>query len=209
MPQYNQQHPGQRQSMPEIGHHHMSGKSFEELMDCVASDLYHGATWHGMAAPQMYKIGLRGFAHLHTYNAHHDFCKLYGSKSGEGGLLKILSDRLDMYPEIDASDIPKALAVSLNSPADLKPHLEMWCKNEEEFAHILTESVRKSATIDMCVYNELTCILSAVQEEIMRVKILKKRLALADYSGHDLGVVSLMLHRHFEHSPEKGLDFDV
>jgi len=206
------QMPQQRQNMQMSGeheHHEKSGKSFHELMDCVASELYHGLTWHGVAAPQMYKIGLRGYAHLHTYNAAHDFEKLFGMKTGEGGLLKILEDRLDYCPDIDSSDIQQTLKFKLSSPADLKPHFEAWCNSEHEFSKYLTESVRMAASVDMCVYHELACILSAVQEEIMRINILKKRMEIGGYAGHDLATISRHLHIHFESHPEKGLDFDV
>lgn len=177
-------------------------KDFGHLMDCIASDLFHGAAWHGAAANAMRNIGLRGFGRLHEYNAAHDFTKRLE-------LEKILCDRLGLTPEIDVADIGHALAVTLGGPAELKPHLEAWLNSEREFAALLTEAVAMAAGVDLCVYEKLTCILAAVQEEVMRVKMLKKRLELGGYSGHDMGVISMMIHEQMENHPELGMDFNL
>ena len=89
-------------------------------------------------------------------------------------LEKILSERLDYAPEIDTSEIASVVGFTIKEPAALKEHLMSWKHNEMEFAQELTEAVRMAAMIDMCVYDELTCILEAVQAEIMRIKLLKK-----------------------------------
>jgi len=175
---------------------------FSAIMGKVATELYHGLTWHCEAANQMRKIGLRGFGRLHEYNGKHDFERL-------GELKKILGDRLEIYPDIDASNIPKALTFTMNNVSDLKPHLEAWCNAEYAFCETLKTAVKMAADEDMCVYSELIGILNDVEEEIMRLNILKKRLAIGEYGGHDIARVSKDLHKHFEHHPERGLDFDV
>jgi len=205
---YDNRPPQQRHDMHNE-HHEESGKSFEQLLDCIASELCRGAMWHGAAAPQMDKIGLRGFGRMHAYQSHHDFCKLYGDKTGTGGLLKILCDRLEYCPNIDTEDFAAAVRVAINSPADVKQHLHAWKESEKEFAHYLTEAVRMAASIDMCLYNELACILSAVEEEIMRIKILRKRLDLGGWDGHDLARISKDLHNHYEHHADLGMDVNL
>ena len=190
-----------------VGEHHP--KSFEELLDCVCSDLFGGNIWHGMVAAQMYKIGLRGFGRMHQYQAHHDFEKLYGAKNGTGGLLKILVDRLGYTPSIDTSEAVNTVRVSITGPADLKDHLHNWCESEKEFAKILTMAVRQAAGVDMCIYNELACILTCVQEEIMRLKLLKKRLEIGGMNGHDLMRISKDLHEHYENHAAMGMDVNL
>jgi len=178
------------------------GKGFYELLDCISTDLFIGAAWHLRAANQLRKMGLRGFARLHEYGSCHDHKKRLC-------LEKLVCDRLHYAPKIDVSDAEHVTSFVLSDPGKLKPHLEMWRDNEREFAKYLAEAVKLAAGEDMCVYNELVCILDGVQDEVFRIETLLKRLELGGWSGHDLATISRQLHIHFEHHPEKGLDIDV
>ena len=201
---YENRPPQQRQGMPMHGeheHHEKSGKTFHELLDCISTDLFTGAAWHLRAANQMRKIGMRGFARIHDYGSCHDHKKRIC-------LEKLLCDRLDYEPVIDVSDAGHVTSFAID-PSKLKSHFEMWHANESEFAKYLIEAVRKAAHEDICVYNELTCILNAVQEEIMRIKFIIKRLDVGGWSGHDIGVVNMVIHEHMEKHPDKGLDFNL
>jgi hypothetical protein len=177
-------------------------KPFGVMLDCICSDLFNGSNWHLKAGNEMRKLALRGFGRMHDYNANYDFCKRIE-------LEKIICDRLGITVEIDTSAITAAVGYNLKDPAELKNHLHMWMETEKAFAAKLTEAVRQAAAIDMCVYNELICILSAVQEEIMRIKLLKKRLELGGYNGHDLARISKDLHEHYEHHADLGMDVNL
>ncbi|MCL2056588.1 MAG: hypothetical protein FWH02_05115, partial [Oscillospiraceae bacterium] len=80
----------------------------------------------------------------------------------------------------------------------LKDYLKSYIHREMDFTKVLNEAVRMSTTIDMEIYSELCCILSGVQEEIFRVKQIYERLELGGWSGHDIMVVSRLLHKHHE-----------
>jgi len=204
MPDYGRQ-TQQRQGMPmQEGHHDhkKSGKSFHELLDCISTDLFTGSAWHLRAANQMRNLGMRGFARVHEYGSCHDHKKrIY--------LEKLLMDRMDYAPMIDVSDAAHATSFVISDPSKLKSHLEMWHSNESEFVKYLIEAVRMAAHEDMCVYNELACILNGVQEEIMRIKFIIKRLDVGGWSGHDIGVVNMVIHEHMEKHPDAGLDFNL
>lgn len=131
------------QQRPVDNHKHT--KAFEELMDCVCSDLFHGSAWHCRVGNEMRKIGLRGWGRMHDYNAKHDFCK-------RQELEKILRDRLDMAPDINTEGISAAVSATIKGVQDLKPHMEMWLTNETEFSKQLIEAVRAAASVDMCIY---------------------------------------------------------
>jgi len=190
MPDYRTTQPGQRQPMANPTHE-KEHKSFHELLDCVSTDLFTGSAWHLRAANQMRKIGLRGFGRWHEQGSCHDHKKRIC-------LEKFLIDRLDYIPNISISSAGDAVSLSMESAADIKPHLVHWLANEQEFFKVLAEAVRMAASVDMCVYEKLACILSGVENECMRIKFCMKRLELTNYGGHDLGIISMIIHDWLE-----------
>ena len=164
-------------------------------MDKVCTELYTGATWHGRMANEFRKNGLRGFARWAEAEARGDF-------KSRACLEKLLCDNLDYCPVIDTTNATKAVMFEISGVQGLKPTLEKWYHNEKEFIDILTQAVRESTTINMSIYKELCGILEEVQAEAMRVKMCDKRLNIAGYNGHDIGIVSYLLHEHFEKTPD-------
>ena len=167
---------------------------FHPLMDKVCTSLFEGEVWHGRSANECRKIAVRGFGRWHDSEAECDM-------KSRLCLEKLLRDRLGYATSVDTSVAAKPAAYSINGASGLKNHLEAWMRREEEFAETLSEAVRMAATVDICIYKELCCLAEEVQSEAMRVKMCGMRLDMAGWNGHDIGIVSMILHKHFEEHP--------
>jgi len=171
---------------------HQEEIPFDAMLDAICSELVSGSLWHERAAQSMLKGSLRGFARMHAAQAKHDQNKRLC-------LEKITVDRIGRIPALDLSEIPRTAAYEFPA-GKLKEHLRDWAQNEDAFINMLNEAVRISVTVDMAIYEELCRLLSDVQEEVSRVKMLYGRLEMGGWSGQDLGAVSLLLHKHYESS---------
>jgi len=171
------------------------GNNFNELMDEICTALFDGELYHERAGNEFRKSALRGFGRWCDAESKGDY-------ESRVCLEKLLRDRLSYAPVIDTANAQKSTSFTINGIQGLKPALEMWLKREEEFAETLTEAVRMAATVDICIYKELCCLLDEVQTEAMRVRLCGMRLDLSGWNGHDVGIVSYLLHEHFEKHPD-------
>jgi len=167
---------------------------FTSLMDRVCTCLLEGELWHQRSANLMRMAALRGFGRWHDSEG-------YCDAETRVCLEKLACDRLGHEIELDINVAAPAVSYSIGGSADLPRHLQQWVAREEKFIPVLNDAVRMAAGTDVCLYKDLICLAEEVQAEAMRVKIVEKRLALAQWGGHDIGIVSMILHEHFEEHP--------
>jgi len=168
--------------------------NFYNLMDKVCTELFIGEIWHERAGNEFRKTGLRGWGRWADAEAH-------GDMKTRLCIEKLLRDYCDYAVTIDATDAQRAMAYTMNGATALKSTLELWHKREIEFIDILNKAIMSSAINNISIYKELVRLADEVQGEATRVKMCMKRLELAGYNPHDIGIVSMILHKHYEDNP--------
>ena len=122
-------------------HAAQSEKNFAHLMDEICTTLTAGSLIHERSALYALKHGLRGFGRLHMYNAKCDFhAKLC--------LEKLLIDRLDHIPTLDAEALSRAAGYAFGQ-TQLKESLQWYLAREEDFIELLKGAVKMAGDIDM------------------------------------------------------------
>jgi hypothetical protein len=172
----------------------MITREFAALMDNVCTSFLEGELWHERSANECRKISFRGGGRWHEAEAYGDF-------ENRLCIEKILRDRLNYAPNIDMNAAARAVTYTLTDIRGLQQHFEAWLKREEMFIQTLGEAVRQSALIDIEIYNKLCEMLKEVQTETMRVMLCGKRLEMAGWNTHDIGVCSMIIHKYYEEHP--------
>ena len=168
---------------------------FSSLMNQICGALLEGEIWHGKAGNECRKIALRGFGRWHDSEARCDM-------ETRLCLEKLLRDKLGYAPTPDVSGAVRSASMALSGVGELPAHLQSWQNREKAFAATLTKAMRMAAEIDIDIYKELIALTGEVQGEAMRVRLCGARLELAQWSSHDIGIVSMILHKHFEEHPD-------
>lgn len=183
--------------------HDEKKKHLWEELDAISCYLWEGEAWHEKTANECRKIGVRGWGRWHEaegcYDAKERYC-----------LDKLIRDKLNYAPHIDVDMIDKALNYSMSSMADFKGHHNIWIDREESFIKCLNKGIKLSSEFDMELYGKLCCLINEVQNEAMRVKMVMMRMDIGGWSGHDIGICSMILHEYFECKYDGGaIDFNL
>jgi hypothetical protein len=168
-----------------------AGNDFYHLMDEVVTGLATGEMWHEKAANEFRKIGVRGFGRWSDAESKGDY-------KSRVCLEKLLRDYMDYSPMIDMAKVAESATMSMGGMQDLKKVLQYWYAQEMKYLEALNMAFPMAAQMNICIYKELVCLTEEVQNEAMRVKLCINRLDLAGWAGHDIGVVSMILHEFFE-----------
>jgi len=172
----------------------MNGE-FAALMNSVCTELLAGEVYHSRTANEFRKIALRGFGRWADAEAR-------GDMKSRLCLEKQLRDKLGYAPVVDVSKLANEVNASFSNVSELPAILQKWIDREKEFAKTLTQAMRLAAEIDVEIYRELIELTNEVQTEAFRVKLCGMRLELAGWNGHDIAIVSKLLHHHFEEHPD-------
>ncbi|MCL1859090.1 MAG: hypothetical protein FWF92_07630 [Oscillospiraceae bacterium] len=189
--------------MNEMRNSNMNNKQMlEECLDHIVTYLENGSHWHRQMAGELRKpaLSLRGFSRWHECESKCDYCSIICIE-------KIARDKLDYDPQIKVDGIERANSFMLNNANDFKNSFNIWIKNEEELVECLNHAIEYARAVDIQMYKELMGLADEVQGEIMRASMAYHRLANGGFTGHDLYVVSTLLHNHFEKSDN--LDFTL
>jgi len=170
-------------------------QEFAALMNRICTELLAGEIYHSRAANEFRKIALRGFGRWAESEAR-------GDMNSRVCLEKLLRDKLGFAPTVDTSSLSNEARVAFANISELPSILQKWIDREKEFSKILTQAMKMAAEIDVEIYRELIELTNEVQTEVFRVKLCGVRLELAGWNGHDLGIVSTILHEHFEKHPD-------
>ena len=174
-------------------------KEFFKQMDHICSELIKGELWHVAAANEFRKIALRGFARWNESEA-------IGDLKSRMCIEKLLRDRLSYTPIISIEN-PSVLWTSYK---DLPEILHKWVAREKDFAEYITSAIGMARDIDIAIYKELISLADEVQNEAMRIKLCGMRLELANFDGHDIGRVNVIIHDYYDQSPEcQKADFNI
>jgi hypothetical protein len=183
--------------------HKEDSKEFWHLIDAVCMHLYSGSLFHQRAANQVRKIGIRGIA---RWQENASCCDLLERQCLE----KLLTDRLDYQPNIDLSGTQKAMTYTLKGPQDFKGMFDEWIHREEEYIEDILPAMKMAVDYDICVYDKLCKLLENVQDEVFRVRLLKKRLESAGWNAMDIMEVSRIIHDHFDkHTSSSDLNINL
>lgn len=171
-------------------------------LDHICSYLAMGEMWHRKAANECRKLALRGFGRWHEAES----C---GDADSLTCLSKLVMDKLMYAPKLDMQMVGKAESYSMNNIGDFKAHFSMWSENESELIECLNKAINLSRAMDIELYNKLCHITDEVQNEKMRIRLAHDRLNLGGWQGHDLGVVSMVMHSYFQNEHKQGSMIDL
>lgn len=182
----------------------ISNNGLNDAFDKIVTYLTDGAIWHKRIANQERKIGIRGPGRWNDEEGKGDYCS--SSK-----LEKLLGDNLDYYPNIDTKSFETSVRVVLNNIDDFKASFETWIRREDDLISVLNYAINETRVLDIQIYDCLCCLLKEVQNEKTIIKKLHKRLELAKWGEHDVGIVSMIIHEFFECEYKQGdmIDFNI
>jgi len=118
-------------------------------------------------------------------------------------LEKTIIDKLNYEPKYNVSKHETIHNMSLNSAADFKDSHVKWVEWEKSIYQALNEAIEKARTQDVEIYRELMCILDMIQREVTRVQLVMRRLDQTGWNGHDVGILSMVIHKWFEENPNE------
>ena len=169
----------------------------------VCTYLAEGEAWHMRVANQCRKLHIRGLGRWHEAEACGDF------KHREC-LEKLLMDNCKIETDIEPARIVDSMTTKFNGMSDFKQHFFTWAEREELLISALSTAIDESRLENIELYHKLCCIQKEVQNERMRAEWAYHRLDLAGWNGHDIGVVSMIIHSYFEKEYDGGLiDFNI
>ena len=180
-----------------------TGENFHGLLNEIITCLWVGEAWHGKAANECRKIAIRGVGRWHEVESCYDM-------KARISLEKLLRDKLEYAPMADMAEVDKAHRFTMNNAVDFKSHFSAWVEREKKLIEILNFAIAKASAVDMELYKGLCCLVDEVQNETMRAKLVYERFELSNWSGHDIGVCSMVLHKYFECEYDGGkIDFNI
>jgi len=99
----------------------------------------------------------------------------------------------------------------MSNMADFQAHFKMWWDREQELVGALNAAIAEAAQVNVCLYKELLCILTEVQDEQMRLEMCYNSLEFGGFHPHDVSVKSKWLHDYFEHEYKNGqpINFNI
>ena len=166
-------------------------QEFTNLINSICSSLFEGEIWHERSGGECRKIAVRGWGRWHDHEAKGDMCSRMCIE-------KLLRDKCDYSPTIDVGVATRAMSYSIPAVGSLKEHLTSWIAREEQFINTLNQAIKIAATVDIDIYKCLIDLTAEVQAEKMRVNLCVKRLDVGQWGGHDISIVSMILHEFFE-----------
>lgn len=178
-------------------------EELQKYLDEIATYLAEGEAWHRTAANECRKLFVRGWGRWHEAEAQCD-------EKSQICLAKLARDMLQYAPVIDSSFLVRANAYTIKDLDAFKLHHNQWIEREQMLIMALNNAIEQSRAIDIKVYHFLCDLAEEVQNEKMRVELVKGRMGLSAWNGHDIGVVSMVLHKYFECEYKGGeIDFNI
>lgn len=169
-------------------------ETLQEHLNEICSYLIEGEIWHRRAANSARMNALRGWGRWHDAES----C---GDSEALMCLEKILVDHLDFIPTYYQDNVIKAMKYTIT---DIKGHHREWAEREDRLIMSLNGAIEEARMVSMCLYDKLCKLQHETQNERMRIDMIYKRLDLAGWNGHDMGVCSMVLHKYFEHEYDGG-----
>lgn len=174
-------------------------------LDNICTYLTEGENWHRRSANECRKNMLRGWGRWHDAEGICDAKSHFAIAK-----IAIDSPAISYEPAVDLQTSMRAVSYTIPyGPEGLKRHHEQWLDRENRFIAIINMAIQESRNIDLCLYEELLCLGKEVQNEAMRVKMVEGRITLANYNGHDIGILSMVLHSYFEAYDGGVIDFNL
>jgi hypothetical protein len=176
-----------------------SAKSYtnvNEAFNDIATYLTDGYIWHKRMANMIRKAGIRGVARWHD-------CEACGDAKELECLEKILGDRFGFYTV--AVLMPESVTANFT---DLKTHFAAWVQREQRLIDALNYAINEMRDTDACLYDKLFCMFHEVQDEVIKVKLVERRLEFAGWNAHDVGICSMIIHKYFEKDYKQGEDIN-
>lgn len=176
-------------------------KELEMALNNIISYLADGESWHRRIANQLRLLALRGFSRWHE-------CESLDDSKMRTKLEKVLVDNLKFTPTVDMSDAMRSEMLKMSSANDFKAHFAVWLQREQKLIDALNIAINESRLVNMELYHKLCKIQEEVQSEVTRADIVYRRLDFASWNAHDIGVVSMLIHKHYEDHPGSN-DFNI
>lgn len=190
-------------------------ESLKVVLNDINSFLMEGEAWHKRSAGELRKNFIRGWGRWHEAEACFDekfgleFSKLCGDIPN---IKLIVSADLSIIQKANNYTIKDIVNLETEKfdPEPLKEHHKAWRAREQRFINALNYAISIAGSVNAELYKYLYCMLEEVQNEEQRVAMVQGRLCLAGYSGHDIGICSMLIHKYFECDYDGGkIDFNI
>jgi len=145
-------------------------------------------------------MSLRGFANLFDKTSECIYKDMICLK-------KITEDRIKFNAMIDDEIADTYANHKISSLQDFKSALDIAVKLETELEDCISGILKTIATEDICIYKKLIDLAHESQERRFRIETIKNRLDLTSWNMHDLGIISMLVHKHI--SEKDDLDFEL
>lgn len=165
-----------------------------EILNKIFGTLMAGQMFHMRSAEHTRKVGYRGWARWHEYEAKEDFNTMMK-------LSKLMTDRAKIDFTINNTELLESHNYPM--PSDLKAHHLFWIAREKEFCKLMKQAIDELKYSDVEIYKLIVAKLSDVQDEIARLEQLNTKLDNVSYSSSMLLLTSKELHEHFENETDR------
>ena len=183
------------ENTPENPPENPSSDLFVEL-DKIVSFMGDCAMWAKRMANQCRKLHIRGYGRWLDCESVDTFKEIVY-------LEKIMWDKTWKVPTIDFSKFHDTQG-SLAGIEDFKAMHKHWEDKKEKLIECLNKAMTEARTVDVQLYKKLMCLTDKMQDDKVRVSMAYNRLEFAGWNKHDIGVVSMIIHKYFEEHHKDG-----
>lgn len=171
----------------------------EKYINEIATYLSEGEIWHRKVANELRKLpNKRGFARMHEAESKYD-------QKEHLKYDKLIRDNLKYAPVVDMNYVSKAESYSIVDLNGFKQHFKTWYSRENAFLQSINSAIKIASGEDMELYHCLCCLAKEVKNESTRSQWIYDGLEDTGWNGHDIRIVSYLLHNYFEKEYDGGI----
>jgi len=122
-------------------------------------------------------------------------------------LEKICVDKLGYTPKLDFTKLVDT-QISLADITAFKGIFEAWENYKQALIDTVNLAIKETASVDIQLYKKLICLADRLQDDKVRIRMCYNRLNMADWGKHDLMIVSMVIHKYFEHEHKQGDNYN-